>query len=102
MVEIKNDFPSDLERKIVSKINKKIKITFYGGRYITNSVFNLTILEPYKITFSCKNKIIIVFVIERVENNKRLYDFFIGSIEKRNKYTMTNLIAFVNSSIESN
>lgn len=99
MIESIIEFPKELERKFVSKVNNKVKITFCGGAYITNEIFNLTILEPYKIIFSYKKKTIIAFVVERIDNNKKIYDFFVGSIEKQNKQTMTNLIAFINNLI---
>lgn len=99
MIENKKVFPSELKRKLLSKVSNKIKILFYDGAYITSDLFNLSILEPYKIVFACKSNTINVFVVDKMENDKNIYDFFVGSIQRENKYTMTSLIALINSSI---
>ncbi len=96
MIEDKKEFPNDLKKKIISKVNKKIKIIFYDGADIKNDIFNLSMIEPYKILFSCKKDNIIVFVVEKDKNK---FDYFIGAIEKKNKCTITNLVSFVNSSL---
>lgn len=99
MIENKKVFPGELKRKLLSKISNKIEISFYDGSYITSDLFKLSIFEPYKIVFAYKNNTINVFVVDKIENNKNIYDFFVGSIQRENKYTMTSLIALVNSSI---
>lgn len=89
----KKEFPTQLKRKINPKTKKPISITYYNGSNITNNMFNIKMLEPYKIVFSNQDNHVVVYVIENQQN----YDFFVGSIDKGNKYTMTSLLSFVNS-----
>lgn len=96
MIEDKKEFPNDLKKKIISKVNKKIKIIFYDGADIKNDIFNLSILEPCKIIFNHDKNNIVVYVIEKEVN---VYEYFIGSVKKQNKSTVTNLIGFVNNSL---
>ena len=94
MIENKLEFPKELKRKIISRVNKKVNIIFYDGADIKTELFNISILEPFKIWFSFKGKNINVYIVEK-ENS--VYDFFVNSIKIQNKHSMTSLISFINS-----
>lgn len=94
-------FPTTIEYTIKHKTNKSIDITFYGGTLIQNNIFNLSFIEPFKIVFvnKKKRKNVICFMINSVVNDKNKYDFYIGSIEKENKRSLTSILNFVNQSL---
>ena len=94
-------FPTALEYTIKRKTNKTIDISLYGGSSIQNSIFNLSFIEPFKIVFvnKKKRKNVICFMLNNVVNGKNKYDFYIGSIEKDNKRSLTAILNFVNQSL---
>lgn len=99
MIVNKKEFPAELKSKIINKTNKKIKISFFDGSNITNHIFNMSMLEPYKIVFSYKNKHVVAFVVENEYSDKKQYDYFIGLIDKKYKCSITSLLIFVNSNL---
>lgn len=73
MIVNKKEFPAELKSKIINKTNKKIKISFFDGSNITNHIFNMSMLEPYKIVFSYKNKHVVAFVVEKTLPNLAMF-----------------------------
>ena len=89
-------FPTNLQYTIRRKTNNNIDVSCYNGAIIENDVFNLSFVEPFKIVFTNKRKHIICFMLQQQVNGKNKYEFFINSIEKNNKRTMTSLLDYVN------
>lgn len=94
-------FPTSLEYTIKRKTHNNIDISFYGGSLIQNRIFNLSFIEPFKIVFvnKKKRKNVICFMLNNVVNGKNKYDFYMGSIKKENKRSLTSILNFVNQSL---
>ena len=92
-------FPFELKNKLTTRVNKPIKAQFYGGSYITTDMFNISLVEPFKVVFTRKDKNVVVFIIPKENDDKTVYDFFVGDIDKAMRCTMTATINFINENL---
>ena len=92
-------FPLELKNKLTTRVNKPIKTQFFGGSNITTDLFNVSLIEPFKVVFTRKDKNVVVFIISKVDDDKTIYDFFVGDIDKTARLTMTATINFVNANL---
>lgn len=93
----KLEFPKEIQTRFEKKIKQSIKMTFYNGATINVDSFNLTILEPYKVVFKSKNKVILVFITENTLTGGSRYNFFANVISKDSKHSFNNIINIINA-----
>lgn len=95
------EFPMEIQKIITRRLKESVKVTFYNGATVSNSLFNFTIVEPFKILFQNrrKTKFIVVYIIETINNEKAKYEYFIDSIAEKNKKSMTAIANIVNESL---